>query len=227
MLDLYEDGNLRASIGIQRRRQEDAESAEAQSDSDDELTRELMAGFEDASDSFNESEPHNKASVAVSTNPSAPLLQGFSSAPVPTPPTNQIAPSCGTHEDDDSKQEFEDISPLSSAIADATKPTSETPTSSSPTQQTSGDSTTAQPLTGIKTKTRLLKGTKTLLNYHSLPRRYAADGAEIGYREIPPAEHTYIYASDTVIPHDDPYFKRGCLRRMVFQSDPVPEECRY
>lgn len=65
------------------------------------------------------------------------------------------------------------------------------------------------------------------VNFNGLPIRRDENGVEIGYKEAPPPESTYAWASDTPIVDDDPYFAEGCERCMVFVSDPVPIDRQY
>lgn len=108
---------------------------------------------------------------------------------------------------DDSDQEFEDV-PLGAA----------TPITLNGTHSI---------VPAIDVRARRSKKQPQTLNLNGLPMRLDENGTEIEYREAPPAEDTYAWVSDTPIAIEDAYFGKGCERRMVFESDPVPRERQY
>lgn len=64
-------------------------------------------------------------------------------------------------------------------------------------------------------------------NPNGLPIGRDSEGNEIGYEEVLPSEHAYAWVSDSGISKEDPYFAKGCVRRMVFESDDLPENEQY
>jgi hypothetical protein len=52
-------------------------------------------------------------------------------------------------------------------------------------------------------------------------------GFTIGVAEPFPEPNSYAYEFDELIATDDPYYRKGCERRMVFASDIVPDHFQY
>ncbi|KAF9692444.1 hypothetical protein EKO04_009759 [Ascochyta lentis] len=205
---------------------------EEDSNSDDELTKELMAGFENDSDEDEEVGTRTSNTHDLLNSPTASAFETSSGIQAPLTSTDQsIAESAVDLEDSSEEGEFEDIFPVVSSSAATTAVPADNPSqvlsSNSPKEQLDASPTEERPIVSKGQKNRPPKGTKTSHNYHGLPRRYAEDGAEIGYREAAPGAHTYAYVSDEPILSDDPYHAKGCQRRMVFESDPVPKHQQY
>lgn len=230
--DLFDGEDPFAVIAAQRREAEAAEATEdevdEQSASEDELTKALMASFEDGNHEDRLPESAASNSEESSTAPRlilSPIAQGTSGS---SPSTSYKVPRINADDVNDESDEFEDV-PLNVPISAAATLTpiderTHTPQSSTLTKKIIADSTTPSPR---NKEQGLSNRMPTGLNYHGLPKRYDETGAEIGYIEAPPAGHTYAYASDEPLESYDPYHTPGCRRRMVFESDPIPEQQRY
>ena len=211
---LFEGPNPHAFTEAQRLQERDPESDEdGDSESEDQLTKELLAGFEDADDEDEQFKPqHSKLynSLPVTATSLAPVVSSVS-APPPTLTAKNVAEATEreneNNDDNDSDQEFEDVPLYTPKTAPHAIPPLQIP---------------VQPRRGGRQKKQ-----PPTHNLNGLPIRRDAKGVEIGYKEVPPAEHTYAWVTDTTLPQDDPYFLKGCLRRMVFESDPVPVDQQY
>jgi hypothetical protein len=55
----------------------------------------------------------------------------------------------------------------------------------------------------------------------------SGNGYTLGKHDAPLPVESFQYESDHKMSKDDPYFAKGCERRMVFASDPVPKRDQY
>jgi hypothetical protein len=53
------------------------------------------------------------------------------------------------------------------------------------------------------------------------------NGYTVGKHDAPLSVESFQYESDNELSKNDPYFEKGCERRMVFTSDPVPKQDQY
>lgn len=198
----------------QRRQQEDTSSDKDDgSESEDELTKEIIAGFEDDEEETSQSSSQYLQSydTAIVTSPFPMLYSQSSPEPLVIPTVQTFAritedTNDEADESNDRDQEFEDV-PLFTTVAAAP--------AIAPVQ-----------IPEQSSRRRSRKQAPTH-NADGLPIRRDAEGTEIGYKEAPPPQHAYAWDSDTAIPEEDPYFAKGCVRRMVFTSDPVPPNQQY
>ncbi|KAF3043020.1 hypothetical protein E8E11_000930 [Didymella keratinophila] len=195
---LFDDEDPHAIIEAQRRQHNEPESDdEAASESEDEL----LEAFEDEG-GFGDNSNANRLSSRLFD---APLLRTIPDLPAPKLTVN-IEPHA-RYDEDDSDQEFEDV-PLS-----ARPPiTPDGIPSNKPVASTRGRRSKNQPRT---------------VNLNGLQICLDENGTEIGYREAAPPKDIYAWAFDTPITEDEPYFAKGCERRMLFVSDPGTRNRQY
>ena len=216
--DLFDDVDPHVLIEAQRSRTEavksdDEDQNEDDSDSDDELSKEIMAGFEEDSNDEGDLSRTDQATTAVCAIFPLSLPQASTKDSVPSASPTESIDEGPINDGDDSDQEFEDVLLHASTTA---------PSNSSPSQATASTTRIASP----KRAGRPRKPPRTH-NFHDLPIVRREDGTEVGYKEVPPPQESYAWVSDTPIPEDDLYFAKGCIRRMVFESDPVPMNQQY